>query len=391
MTMLLVDQPYLSDLLRRTIHEHRLPVVLNPAARELGLADAPGTLTEEEARRLLGAEPWPRVLTSSENALGWLAANAGESGLAAACELFKNKIAFRRLTADLFPDLRFRAVDPAHLDDIDPEAIGHPFVLKPAVGFFSLGVQVVNRPEDWPAARRALVTHLDQPAARYPDQVLDSSSLILEEIIDGTEYAIDAYFDGQGNPVITNILQHMFSSEEDVSDRVYVTGESIVRENLASFGRFLQEVGRLAGLRNFPLHAEVRVGPRGRVVPIEINPLRFGGWCTTADLTTLAYGFNPYVEFLRGGVPDWDAIFATRGDRLFSLVVLDNSTGLAATDIAGFDLEAVARRFSTCLAVRPVDWRQHPLFGFIFTATPADDRRELTDILHSDLREFVRS
>ena len=330
------------------------------------------------------------MLTSSENALSWLAEAAPAGALPDAIEVFKNKIAFRRLTAPLYPHFRYQAVDPAELDALDPSAIGHPFVLKPAVGFFSLGVQVVQKPADWPAARDAIRRQEQTMARLYPARVLDPSRFILEEIITGTEYAIDAYFDAQGRPVITNILEHMFSSEEDVSDRVYVTGEKIVRENLERFGDFLEQVGRLAGLRNFPLHAEVRVDGAGRVAPIEINPLRFGGWCTTADLTALAYGFNPYVEFLRGGRPDWDAIFAHRGDRLFSIVVLDNSTGLAGEQISAFDLAAVAARFSRCLDVRPVDWRRHPLFGFVFTETPAGDTGELLDILHSDLREFAR-
>lgn len=387
--MILLDRPYVSDILRRTVLDHALPVVLTPAARELGFADAPGAITEQDAIDRLRARPDTRVLSNSENAIGWVAANLGFTGLPAAIERCKNKLAFRHLLRCLYPEFRYREVKPDALDTIDPAAIGHPFVIKPAVGFFSLGVHVVSRPDQWPAARRALAAQLQAPSALYPREVLDSSSLILEEMITGTEYAIDAYYDAQGEPVITNILQHLFSSDSDVSDRVYVTGEDIVTGNLQRFTAFLGQVGRLAGWRDFPVHVEVRVDAAGRIAPIEFNPLRFGGWCTTADLTLLGYGLNPYLAFLDDQRPDWPAIFAARRGLLYSLIVLDNSTGLAADQIRGFDHDRLAAWFTRPLEIRRLDVQETGVFGFLFTETPAHRRGELERVLHSDLREFV--
>lgn len=389
--MILIDHPYVSDLLRRTIADHRLPLVLTPAALELGFAEAPGTLTQDQAIARLRADPNTRVLTNSENAIGWVAENLGFTHLPATIELFKNKLAFRRLLAPMYPEFRFREIAPDDVLQLNPAEVGHPFVLKPAVGFFSLGVHVVNRPEDWAGVMPRLRDQLARPSELYPREVLDESSFILEEILTGTEYAIDAYYDSKGRPVITNILEHLFSSEDDVSDRVYLTGEATIRNNLDRFTAFLSKVGELADLRDFPVHVEVRVDATEKIVPIEINPLRCGGWCTTADLTAMAYGFNPYVAFLEDNRPDWDRIFATRHDKVYSIVVLDNSTGLPGNSISAFALEDLARQFSKPLAIRTVDHTRHPLFGFVFTETPAHDLSELEWILHSDLREFVIS
>lgn len=387
--MILLDKPYVSHFLRRTVWDHGLPVVLTPAARELGFADAPGALTEQQALALLRRRPGVRLLANSENALGWVAANLDFTGIPAAVEVCKNKLKFRRLVQDLFPDFLFREVAPDQLHTLDPHALGRPFVIKPAVGFFSLGVHVVADPDRWPAVLAALDRQVRDPDRLYPPEVLDASTFILEEMVSGTEYAVDAYYDGQGAPVITNILQHLFSSASDVSDRVYLTGEEIVMANLGPFTDFLAQVGDLAGWRDFPVHVEVRVDGRGRIVPIEFNPLRFGGWCTTADLTALAYGFNPYLAFLGDERPDWPAIFASRRDLLYSVVVLDNSTGLAPDRIREFDFARLAARFANPLEVRRIDHRRHPLFGFLFTETPVSRLAELEDILHSDLREFV--
>ena len=190
--------------------------------------------------------------------------------------------------------------------------------------------------------------------------------------------------------MITNILQHLFSSESDVSDRVYLTGEKVVSDNLESFTAFLAQVGRLAGWRDFPVHVEVRVDASGHIIPIEFNPLRYGGWCTTADLTILGFGLNPYLAFLNDERPDWPAIFAARRDKLYSLVVLDNSTGIDPGRIVGFDHQRLATWFSRPLEVRPMDLGRTGVFGFLFLETPEDRRDELERVLHSDLREFVR-
>ena len=388
--MILLDRPYVSEHLRRTIQDQALPIVLTPTARDLGFASAPGALSEADAVARLRRDPQTRVLTNSENALGWVAEHLDFTHLPDAVASCKDKLRFRRMLRDLHPDLRFREVRSEELAHLDPASVGHPFVIKPAVGFFSLGVHVVRRKEQWPAVRRALEAQAAASAAPYPREVLDASSLLLEEIIDGEEYAVDAYYDARGEPVITNILHHLFSSADDVGDRVYVTGERIVAANLERFTAYLAQVGRLAGWRDFPVHVEVRVDDAGRITPIEFNPLRFGGWCTTADLTALGYGFNPYLAYLNDERPDWTRIFASRRDRLFSVVVLDNSTGLPPERIAGFDHARLAAGFTRVLEQRPMDVGSTGVFGFLFVETPEEKRGELERVLRSDLREFVR-
>jgi hypothetical protein len=125
------------------------------------------------------------------------------------------------------------------------------------------------------------------------------------------------------------------------------------------------------------------------VLPIEVNPMRFGGWCTTADLTFRAYGFNPYLCYFTGQRPDWPRILEEVGDNLFSIVVLDNASGIAAQDIKSFDYDRLLARFERPLELRRIDYHEYPVFGFLFTETGADNFAELEQILASDLREFI--
>jgi hypothetical protein len=249
---------------------------------------------------------------------------------------------------------------------------------------------VVRDPAEWNAARDAVLGEVAAAGGHFPGHVLSRTRFLAEAFVDGEEYAVDACYDAAGEPVVFNILQHRYASDDDVSDRLYVSSQRIVEDLLPGAAAFLGAVNGDRAIRNFPLHAEFRRRRDGRLVPIEINPLRFGGWCTTGDFAHYAWGFNSYELYMNGAAPDWRKAFAGRGDREFGLVVLDNDTGIAPGDLAGFDYDALLARFSTPLHLARMDYREFPLFGFLFVATPAADRRETDWILRANLREFVR-
>jgi len=55
--------------------------------------------------------------------------------------------------------------------------------------------------------------------------------------------------------------------------------------------------------------------------------LRFGGWCTTADLLGIATGFSPYEYYLRNEEPDWEEVFKEKENKKFSIIVLNKLLG----------------------------------------------------------------
>ncbi len=391
--LVLVDRPYLSHQLRSLIADHGLPVVLTEPARSLGIEPGPHTLTESEAvaaaRSAAGNGTGLRVYTSSENALPWVARHLDFTPLPELAALFKDKVRFRETLRPLYPDLWFRAVESDALDAVDPAEIPFPVVLKPAVGFFSLGVVTVASADDWPDAIRTMRHRLDAARRLYPEEVLGSRTLILEQWVPGREVAADAYFDGRGEAVILGIWAHAFASNADTSDRVYTTSRDVMAEYLEPFRGWLTELGRLTGARDMPVHVELRQGDDGALTPIEVNPLRFGGWCTTGDAGRHAWGFSPYLAFLRDERPDWPALMERAGETRHSIVVLNNSTGLDGEEIADFDYDALLARLSNPLVVRRVDWTEQPMFGFLFLRTEPQHADELDWILTSDLREFV--
>jgi hypothetical protein len=387
--MFLVDHPYVSEFLKETLRDNALPVVKTPAARELGLLPGTSMISEARAAALMNETATPTVCATSENAFGWIAEQSGFGQLARTVELFKNKATFRRLTRSLFPDFAFTEVETEALASFPIESMTLPCIVKPTVGFFSLGVYKVSSPEDWPETVARIESEIEHIQHIYPAEVVNLQSFLLEECIDGEEFAVDAYFTSEGEPVIVGIWQHRFSSAEDVGDRLYSTSRALIETYLARFEAFVGEIGKLADVKNFPLHIELREAPDGSLRPIEVNPLRFGGWCTTADGTCKAFGLNPYVAYYKQQRPDWEALLKERGDEVYSIVVLDNSSGVRGNEVATFDYDKVLSLFAKPLELRKTDYRRYPVFGFLFVETADWNASELESILHSSLREFI--
>jgi hypothetical protein len=385
--MILIDNPYVSDFLINTIKENNFEIVSTKEARSLMHDDSLNWISEDDAKHKMLNRANPLIYTNSENALAWIFNNLKETPLPDQIKLFKDKFKFRELVKDIFPDFLFRKITIDEIQSLDIKTLKLPFVIKPSLGFFSIGVHIVRNMSDWYTAQKEL--NYDNLKSIYPKEVMDASTFIIEEYITGEEFAIDAYFDANGEVVVLNILHHMFSSSTDVSDRVYSTSQSIIRTYKESVEAFLKPIGKKANLKNFPLHIEVRIDDKEVITPIEINPQRFGGWCTTGDLAWYAFEFNSYQYFLQNKKPNWDEIFKHTKNEIYSIVLLNNNSGLQPEEISHFDFDRLQQDLENILVIRKLDFNTYPAFGILFTETPEGNEKELKDILNSDLRKYI--
>ncbi|WP_421920276.1 ATP-grasp domain-containing protein [Marinifilum sp.] len=385
--MILLDKPYVSKFLKETIIKYNFPVLDT------------GNITEQGELSLIGAEEIiqsfkndsnSKLYTNSENSINWVVKNLGFTKLPDYINVFKNKVEFRRLIQKMYPNFFFREVTLKEMDELNLEELPMPFIIKPAVGFLSLGVHKVLNAEDWTHVKQLIKDEFAEAKSIFPIEVVNASSFLIEEIIEGEEFAFDAFFDEEGKTSVLGISKHLFSCDTDVSDRVYYTSKETINTYLESFTNFAQALGNEAKLKNFPVHIEVRVDENGLLVPIEVNPMRFGGWCTTADLTYFASKLNPYHCFLKNIKPDWNQVLKEMDDEIYSLIILDNSTGIPSQKIVKFDYDALLDKFIHPLELRKVDYKTYPIFGMLFTKTPKDQFSEIEKILTSDLKAFVQ-
>jgi hypothetical protein len=387
--MILIDQPYISEFLLQTIKENNLKIVSTEVARTMVSDESLNWIPENEAAEFITNNSGYQLYTNSENSISWVEKNLAYTKLPDQIHIFKNKIKFRELLNDTFPNYFFKGIKFEDLTRFSTENIKFPFIIKPAVGFFSLGVHKVDKPSEWPKVLTKITRDINEIKGFYPNEVVDTDYFILEDCIEGEEYAMDCYFNKIGEPVILSILHHRFSTGKDVNDRVYTTSKEIIEKHLPKMQKFLNTLAALTNLKNFPFHVEVRIDKNGTIIPIEVNPMRFGGWCTTADLSYFAFRFNSYLYFLNGTKPNWEELFNASKNKIYSLVLLDNNSGIPENQIASFNYELLLSDFENPMELRKVDFNDYPFFGMVFVETTSGNEKELDQILTSDLRKYI--
>lgn len=222
-SMIILDPNHVSSLMRSYLEDSHQPVVKTPMAEGLRNEGADIVLVEadEAVRRIEAGE---RLYAMSESHLGWLAEHVKRPDLLHAVGICKDKARMRKALSPLFPELFFESVKTEDLLQMTCPEDRLPLVVKPAVGFLSMGIHVVRSEEDWNRAMEQIAQERTCWDSRYARSVVDGERFIVESLIEGTEYAVDVYFDGNGQAHVLDILRHDFADAADTSDRLYVTG-----------------------------------------------------------------------------------------------------------------------------------------------------------------------
>ena len=382
--MIILEKPYVSAPLVAYLEEKQIPVLHNDMAEVLKQQGHHLNLLDDQQF----VERYNRtnqLYAVSENALVWLYAQLPESELVKKVKILKDKAAFRRICQQIYPDFYYKEVEMKALRSLNPDELPLPLVLKPAVGFLSVGVYIVRNKEEWQAALDDIDRNFAKQCAVFPDTVVRSEMFVLEQFIEGEEYAVDAYYDAEGKPNIINIFHHIFKSETDVSDRLYCMSKQIFEANYPAFNQFCIDLNGVLQLKNFPMHVEFRVDKHtGRAIPIEVNPLRFAGMCLN-DLTRHTCHLLPVKAFFEGTRPDYATMWNGIENDVFSFVVLDKPYD---TNRA-LDFERIKRHFHGVLETRDIQNPAMSIWGFLFTQTAPEHKEELHEILFSTLEEFM--
>ena len=380
--MIILEEPYVSEHLLEYIFKNNIPVLKNDYAvsNDRGF-DLNYIGTEEAVDRYNKGE---LLYTVSEHSFDWIYKNLPGSDIAGKIGICKDKARFRELISDLYPNFYFKEITFEELNKLDYTNIPYPVILKPSVGFHSMGVYALFNESDFKNALSDLGSITKNRMDLFPESVV-GAKFILEQYIEGEEFAIDAYFDSNGTPVILNILKHRFSSASDVHDRIYFTTTEILSRYLAPFTDFLARINSKLHITDFPVHIEARISGDD-IVPIEFNPLRFAGASCT-DLAYYAYGIDTVDYYLNRKKPDFDTILRRNTDKIYSLVLIDKNG--KDIDNARFDYDRLYDDFEHILSLRKFDNPAMGLFAVIFTETSAGNEAELDKALVADFTGYL--
>lgn len=384
--MFVLDDLYVSKEVLEFLQESQEPVLDNASARRFAQQ---WNLNIAEVGQAEEVKDLPkRICSLSEMNLDQAKQYASADTIRA-IEVCKDKAALRRALKPLYPSYHFDEYSLSKLESIDPASAFYPVVIKPSKGFFSLGIYPVFNEGDWSQALDDIRNSSSAWEHAFNNSVINDEKFLVESYIEGDEYAVDVYFDQNGDPVVLDILKHDFTGAEDVSDKLYYTSKDIIETHLSSISRFLEQANELLGFSDFPVHVELKMDEQGNIIPIEFNPLRFAGLSTT-DISYFAYGFKTYDYFLHNKRPDWEKILAGKEGLVYALVMLVKNDFDAEQDYS-FDYAAVKAQFRKVLALRETDFASLGTFGMIFTETRSEDwETELDPILNSNLDEYVK-
>ena len=377
----ILEQPYVSNLLLQTLQETKYPVVENEESKNISGLNLINTAMAKEMLK----NSANKIYSNSENSIDYIIKNFNDSNLADYIELCKNKYLMREKLSEIYPKFFFKKIHVDELETIDITNFPNSFIIKPTIGFLSMGVHKVNSKHEWKNILAKIKSEINNFSKAFPNSVLNSSEFLAEEIIDGEEYAIDAYFNKDNKAVIMNIFKHPFVSADDVSDRAYITSKEIITNNLSVFEKILNEIGCILGFKNFPIHIEVIKKADGAVIPIEINPMRFAGWCTT-DLAYFAYGINMYKCFVDNKEPDWNTILKNKNDELYYFAMAETPQNIDKSKIK-FDYDKFKRQFSEILEFRQIDFINKPVFAIVFGQAKNYD--EIIKILRLNMKDYI--
>ncbi len=380
--MIILEKPYVSDFLIETIKNNNFDVLDNEVSRNYF---SKGELVsfEDAVQKYNQGELF---YSNSENSIDWIAQNLPISDISDMIELSKNKIHFREILKQIYPNYYFEKVKFEDLDDFDISKIKFPIILKPSVGFLSFGVYPIKNAGEWEKTIKKLNSDIEKLKGIFPNSVVDMSDFLIEEMIEGREFAIDAYFDENGKATILNIFEHPFFDENDVSDRLYYTSKQILQQYLEPFKILLDKIGKIGKYKNFPFHLELRANEQA-IIPIELNPMRFCGWCIT-DIAYFAWGINVYEAYFKKQKPDWEKILKTAKDGYFYFTIGDIPSGIDRAKIKNIDYEKYLKNIKNPLNIRKIDYKNNPVFAIVFAF--CSNIEEIKNILKLDMKEFIK-
>jgi biotin carboxylase len=199
------------------------------------------------------------------------------------------------------------AATPEELNDAAAR-VGFPCVVKPVDLAASRGVIRANTPAELEAAVARTGHLLRRPELGQPDP----APLLVESFIPGPEVAVEGLLDGGTLHVLAVLDKPDTPDGPFFEETLLVAPSRLSTDRLDQLVRLTEAAVSAIGLREGPIHAELRLAPAGAAV-IEVAARSIGGRCSGA----LRFGDGESLEakILRQacGLPLGDLTLASGG------------------------------------------------------------------------------
>jgi len=385
--MVILEKPYVSDFLQQTVVNLQIPVLKTDFVETLSFSKNMKLLEPNDFFSEIKNNPEILLYSNSENSGQWLNSYIPDNEITKLVNKLKDKSVLRDLFSKIYTDFWYKTFSLNEILNLEYTNLPKQFVVKPKRGFASICIHSVFSENDWEKAKSSIKKEVVEMQNVFPDLVVSLQEFIIESFIEGKELAIDAYFDTNGNPVILNVLTHLHSSKYDMSDRLYVTSDEIFNDYYEPILKYLEQMNELLKIKNFPFHLEMIADNQNRIIPVEINPMRFMGFCV-ADVDFLFYGVNPYEFYFKNLKPNWSEILKSRENKIFALMVIDIPKHLDREKIK-FNYDKFIKYYTKPLHYIQMDYTVFPMSIIMFAEVEKTNFSEFEYILNSDIMEFI--
>lgn len=179
----------------------------------------------------------------------------------------------RRLAQDEVSQPRFAIIEAGDSPAEAARRIGFPAVLKPLSRSAGQGVIRVNRPADADLAAHR-IRRILAGAGENPSQ-----PILVEEFLPGEEVAVEGMLSGGRLAILAVFDKPAASQGPYFEETILITPSRLATPVLAEVEHLTRRSVLALGLKEGPIHAELRIGP-DRVSVLEVAARSIGGLCS---------------------------------------------------------------------------------------------------------------
>ena len=298
-----------------------------------------------------------KVCITSEASLDYLMGCMDDESKINAILKLKDKFLFREILLKIYPNYKFQRVDVQAIKDL---VITEKSVIKPVKGCFGTAVRVIEQTTDFAKLSIDLQEEIQKNGAVFSDNVLSKEDFLVEQFIDGEEYAVDMFYNADGEPCIVNIYHHPMPSNLAYLHIIYYSSKNVFDKIYDKAKYFFTELNKILKVKNFAMHSEFKLNG-SQLIPIEINSMRFGGM-GLGNMVFHALGVNPYQYFLEDKEPDWNTIWEGKKNDNFVFFIAYNALNKSTKDHKP-DIVKLKQQFTKVLLEKYFDYQKQLAFG----------------------------
>ena len=324
-----------------------------------------------------------KICITSETSIDILLERIDDKNKVNAIRKLKDKYLFREILTGIYPNYKFQLI---RADEIKDLKITEKSVIKPVKGFFGTAVRIIEPHTNFMELSVELQSELKKNSLVFSDNVLSKEDFLVEQFIEGEEYAVDMFYNEAGEVCITNIYHHPLPNNLAYLHMIYYSSKAVFDKIYDKAKYFFTELNKILNVKNFAIHGEFKLSDT-QVIPIELNAMRFGGM----GLGSMLYhtmGENPFEYFLRDIEPNWDEIWEGKENVNYVFLIAYNALNKSLKDHKP-NTEKLKQHFSKIFLERLFNYQKEVAFGIYYLQETDENISKLLALEFDDFFEEI--